>query len=424
MPSTQQTPKTKTPALYDLICIGFGPAQIATAIANREFRNSANVLFLERKPSFSWYPSAHVPRTRMEHSFIYDLATTRNPKSAFSYTSYLLAQGRLVEFANSDRLSPLRAEFEEYLRWCAGQFTEQVRYQSEAVSVDLDKEADPARRWNITVKTEHGQTYVLQTRNIIAPAPSPSKKDEPKLPSLTGIDFESGQRILSINDYLSRANDFWERREPRWNVAIIGSSQEAIEVLDDIVKCDVLGNVTMITENESLAPLKLLNNEAEAPSPRLCSIWAKPPYEKQSTMANTSQMMQEIYTGGYEKQVTSEGRYALRVVIGKHADETAMQSTIIITENTSGPLRTSGLFQGLDALVLGCRQKGESLEEVQFKRGIVADGCRMWLMSARSEGGRSLAKDIAVRAGEVVKALARADGGRDGQKVMSVSARM
>jgi L-ornithine N5-oxygenase len=112
------------------------------------------------------------------------------------------------------------------------------------------------------------------------------------------------------------------------------------------------------------------------------------------------------------------------VVIGRDAAEPTAKADFIISEHAVSSLTTSsGLFHGLDALVLGCRQKGESLEEVQFKRGAVAEGCRMWMMSANSEGGRSLAKDLAVRAGEVVNALATATA-EEQDGVMMINARM
>jgi L-ornithine N5-oxygenase len=419
--NTRATTPTGNAPTYDLICIGFGPAQIATAIANHESPNPSNILFLERKPVFSWHPSAQLPRTRMENSFIYDLATTRNPRSAFSYVNYLLAQNRLVEFANSDRLNPLREEFEDYLRWCAQKFKDQVRYQSEVVGVIPDQDADSVRSWKVTVKGSNGSTYMVRTKNLAAPSP-PTRNRSKALP-LTGVNFEAGQRIILMEDYLSRRNELRGVREPRLDIAVVGSGKQTMEILDDLLSCPHLGNITVVTENETLAPLRILAEEPSPPQPRLCSIWAKPSCETKSTVLESSELIQKIYARAYEKQV--KGECSLRVVIGSDATTAAAQASFIIAENLSAQLPSSGVFHGLDALVLGCRQKGDSLEEVQFKRGTVADGCHIWLLSANSDGGRSLARDIAVRAGEVVKAVA---GGtctapeRDG--TMLINARM
>jgi L-ornithine N5-oxygenase len=390
--------------LYDLVCIGFGPAQIATAIANREAQKSSNVLFVERKPSFSWH-SAHLVRTRMETPFVYDLATIRNPRSAFSYVNYLLARDRLVEFANSDRLNPLRLEFEDYLRWCAEQFKDQVRYGHEVIRVAPGGGAEGAvRYWNVAVKDSNGKTSMVQARSIVAP--SPSSKREQKPHTLSSIDFLAGQRIVSTTDYLSRRNELWERREVPLNIAIVGSGQQTVEILADLLACPRLGNITMATENESLAPLRILSDGPEPPAPQLCSIWANPACKQKSTVTGSSELIQAIYGRGYEKQVASRGAYNLRVVIGGNAADACSQADIIISEQATPQLSSSSLFDSLDSLVLGCRQKGESLEEVQFKRGAVSEQCRMWLLSAHSEGGRSLAKDLAQRTGEIVNALA------------------
>lgn len=372
----------------------------------------------------------------MEHPFIYDLATTRNPRSAFSYASFLLARNRLVEFANSDRLNPLRLEFEEYLEWCAEQFKDEVRYGHEVVRVEPERGEEPVGRWNVAVRDGNGKTITVQTKSIVAPSPSgrhsyswkEKGKGRMKAQPLSSINFESGQRIISMADYLSRREEIRERRETPLNVAVVGSSQQAIEIVDDLLTCPRLGNITVVTENESLAPLRILGNEHEAPPRRLCSIWAKPSCEQSGSVTTSSELVQAIYGRAYEKQVASKGSYTLRIVIGSETAAPCATADIIITESESeaGREGEGNLFQAIDPLVLGCRQKGESVDEVHFKRGAVAEGCKMWMMSAHSEGGRSLAKDIAVRAGEMVSELepAGASQERRGRHSMTISARM
>ena len=386
--------------LYDLVCVGFGAAQLATAIANREARTESKVLFLECKPTFSWYSGTHLSRSRMETPFLYDLASLRNPRSAFSYSCYLLDRNRLIEFANSDRLNPLRDEFEDYMKWCAEQFKDQVRYGSEVVDVAPETEDNTVRSWKIAVKDASGKTYVVRARNVAAPTPGKhiSAKTEP----LTSVDFLSGQRIMPMADYLSRRHELRQSFEPRLDVAVIGSSQQAIEILDDLLSCPRLGNITVVTENEDLAPLKVLG-EQEPTQPRLCSIWSKPSCDSKP-VTESSELIQAIYMRAYEKQVASKGEFALRLVVGKAAAEPCSKANVIIRDTAAAPFSSSGLLQSLNMLVLGCHQLGESFEEVHFKRGAVTDA-RMWLMSANSEGGRSLAKDISLRAGEVVSAL-------------------
>jgi len=395
--------------VYDLVCIGFGPAQVATAIANQESKTPVKVLFLERKPSFSWHAGSHVARTRMDSPFVYDLATIRNPRSAFTYVNYLLAQKRLIEFANSDRLNPLRVEFEDYMKWCAQQFQDQVKYGAEAMEVVPESENSVVSEWRVTVRDAKGAISVVRARNVVAP--SPASNDGPKSNPLPSVDFLAGQRIISMEDYQTRRNELRGANEPPLNVAVVGSGRQTIEILDDLLSCPRFGNITVVTEDESLVPLQVLSDQ-EPPQPRLCSIWAKPTCDQKGSVTDASELVQTIYMRAYEKQVASRGQLGLRVVVGKDAAEPCSTSNFIIRDTSATHFSSTQLLQSLDALVLGCRSKGDSLEEVQFKRSAVAGGCRVFLMSANSEGGRSLAKDIAITAGKVVEALSPGSGVR------------
>ncbi|PVI04080.1 hypothetical protein DM02DRAFT_200621 [Periconia macrospinosa] len=413
--------------MYDLICIGFGPAQLATAIANREAQKPCDAVFIERKPAFSWHKT-QLSRMRMENPFIFDLATTRNPRSGFTYSNFLLSRNRLIEFANSDRLNPLRMEFEEYLHWCADQFKDQVRYDSEAIQVTPEKVDGVVEHWNVVVKDDKGKSVKIQARNILAPSPAEKREQKPQPPSLPTTNFLAGQRIVAVEDYASRRNEIRDQREVPLNVALVGSGHQIVEVLDDLLSCPRLGNITVVSENESLAPLKSLSDGPEPPQPKLCSIWAKPTCEQKTSVSSASELIQHIYDRAYEKMVATKGKYCLRVVMGRDTAEPCSAADVIIAEQALRQLPRSGLFRDIDSLVLGCRQKGESLEEVQFKRGAVIESCRMWMVAGHSEGGRSLVKDISLQAGEVVNRVTTSASVTElkehGQAGMAIAARM
>ena len=412
----------QTAPSYDLVCIGFGAAQLATAIANRESREPSKVLFVEQKPSFSWGSASNLSRTRMESPFMYDLATLRNPRTAFSYINYLLNRKRLVEFANSDRLNPLREEFADYMKWCAEHFKDEVRYGSEVVGVAPEAEGDVVQGWKVAIKDNTGKTWVLRARSIVAPAPS--RENGPAAQPLPAVDFLAGQRIISTNDYPARRNELRGANEPRLNVSLVGSGEKTTEILDDLLSCPRLGNITVVTEDESLAPLTILD-DAKPPQPQLCSIWAKPTSCQTPSVTEASELVQTLYMRAYEKHVQTKGEFRLRVIIGKDASAACAGSNFIIRDTTTSPLANSALFKSIDTIILGCRPKGVSLEEVQFKRGTVAEGCRLWLVSSKSDGGRALAKDVALMAGEIArKASTGSKEARDGAAAMQVQARM
>lgn len=130
--------------VLDMICIGFGPASLAIAIAladkcaalSPSSRPLPRVLFLEKQPQFSWHAGMQLPEAHMQISFLKDLATPRDPTSPFSFINYLHSKGRLQKFINLGTFLPARKEYEDYMRWCAEHFDNSVRYGREITKVD------------------------------------------------------------------------------------------------------------------------------------------------------------------------------------------------------------------------------------------------------------------------------------------------
>ena len=72
--------------LLDLLCIGFGPASLAIAIALHDTYQSfsspePNILFMEKQYQFAWHAGMQLPGAKMQISFLKDLATPRDPRS-------------------------------------------------------------------------------------------------------------------------------------------------------------------------------------------------------------------------------------------------------------------------------------------------------------------------------------------------------
>lgn len=127
------------PAVYDLVGVGFGPSNLALAIALTEFNEQAakpvTAQFLERQPAFGWHRGMLIEDATMQVSFLKDLVTMRNPTSRFSFLCYLKARDRLVDFINHKNLFPLRIEFHDYFEWAAAQVDDLVAYGRNVVSV-------------------------------------------------------------------------------------------------------------------------------------------------------------------------------------------------------------------------------------------------------------------------------------------------
>jgi len=160
--SNGQTLSQSSPdELLDLLCVGFGPASLAIAIALHDSvpassSNPPKALFLEKQSQFAWHAGMQLPGAKMQISFLKDLATPRDPRSKFTFINYLFSQGRLNHFINLSTFLPTRIEYEDYLRWCAKHFEREgkVAYGMEVEGVSIGKrDADgKVTSWEVSYK--------------------------------------------------------------------------------------------------------------------------------------------------------------------------------------------------------------------------------------------------------------------------------
>src|SRR5438477_7097141 len=105
---------------HDFIGIGFGPMHLSLACY---FADKAvpqrTAQFFEKKGEFSWHSGLQFAGSLMQTPFLKDLASMRDPRSPFTFLSYLKEHGRLEAFIDNRILYPTRAEYEHYLRWAA-----------------------------------------------------------------------------------------------------------------------------------------------------------------------------------------------------------------------------------------------------------------------------------------------------------------
>ncbi|OLF11442.1 L-lysine 6-monooxygenase [Actinophytocola xinjiangensis] len=209
-----------TPVL-DVVGVGFGPSNLALAIAVHEHnqRSAApvNALFLERQQRFGWHRGMLIEDATMQVSFLKDLVTMRNPTSEFSFLSYLHGAGRLVEFINQKSLFPLRIEFHDYLEWAAGRLADSVRYDREVIAVEPVTEAGTVRALDVIAR--HGTTVTTyRTRNVVL-----GLGLEPRLPDGARL----STRVWHNRDLLTHVERLGG--DPR-RVAVVGAGQSAAEV--------------------------------------------------------------------------------------------------------------------------------------------------------------------------------------------------
>ncbi len=214
--------------IFDVVGIGFGPANLALAIAITEYNAQPDVhpvraLFLERQPRFGWHRGMLIDDATMQVSFLKDLVTLRNPTSDFSFLSYLHSADRLVDFINQKSLFPLRVEFHDYLEWAAARFADEVRYGHEVVEVTPVVDAGAVELLDVTARRADGTTTTVRTRNLVF-----GMGLTPHLPD--GVTLS--ERVWHNRDLLDRVELL--RRSttspPPVRFAVVGAGQSAAEV--------------------------------------------------------------------------------------------------------------------------------------------------------------------------------------------------
>jgi hypothetical protein len=72
--------------LHDVIGIGFGPANIALAIAAEELHPGLDIHFIERNARAGWQEEMLLPESDIQNHPLRDLVTPRNPRSRYPRT--------------------------------------------------------------------------------------------------------------------------------------------------------------------------------------------------------------------------------------------------------------------------------------------------------------------------------------------------
>ncbi|MEQ8966362.1 MAG: SidA/IucD/PvdA family monooxygenase [Azospirillaceae bacterium] len=208
----------------DCLGIGFGPANIAVAVAMEEAGFDGSVLFLESRTGPDWQPDMLLEGTDIQNNPLRDFVTPRNPRSPYGFLSYLQAEGRLFDYLNLDVHYPPRTEFARYVRWVARHFDPIVSYGERAV--DMTPTTGEDGRPEVVVTTGLGRR--IRARSLVfAPGRSPL------IPAIfQGIDDD---RIAHLTRYLTAVSR-WRHEGRLGRVAVIGASQSAVEIVLDLTR--------------------------------------------------------------------------------------------------------------------------------------------------------------------------------------------
>ena len=225
---------------FDLVCAGFGPAGIALAVAIADSHEAGGralrTRFLERNAGPSWQSGLLVRGSDINHNFLRDFATPRDPRSRFTFVNYLKQSGRLYQFGHlGGRVA--RTDWDAYVRWTAGQLSEYVAYNQNVESLSPYPSDDVPQL--ISVKTQDAS--YLARAVVLGTGPTPNVP-EPFRPHIGGRVFHSAQ-------FLSKIAEF--DRDNSLTFTVVGSGQSAGEVLLHLY--DRFANARFISLQRGLA---------------------------------------------------------------------------------------------------------------------------------------------------------------------------
>lgn len=237
---------------HDLIGIGFGPANLALAIALEESLSdgatvSPKVRFLERQESFGWHEGMLLPSTKMQISFLKDLATMRNPCSPFTFLNYLHQKKRLVGFSNLGTFLPRRTEYADYMRWCAEPFGAVVDYGQDVVSVHPVTHGGKVT--SLVVEVQDWRTREM--RKLYAKKAVIAVGGRPSIPAPLP---SSDPRVIHSSCYLKRIHRALPNKATPYTVAIIGGGQSAAEVFNDLQSRYPNARTRLVLKGSALRP--------------------------------------------------------------------------------------------------------------------------------------------------------------------------
>jgi L-ornithine N5-oxygenase len=237
--------------VYDFIGIGFGPSNLALAIATQEHAQRSglapHVCFLEKKPAFNWHEGMLIDGSTMQISFLKDLVTLRNPASRFTFVNYLNERGRLQDFINLKTFFPTREEYTDYLTWAASHFNEQVQYGAEVMSVEPYFEDGRFVAMDVLSRDKNGEVCRRRARNLVF-----GIGGIPQAPA--AFDGLEDARVLHSAGYRGGIEKLLANRPGPLRVAVVGGGQSAAEIFEDLASRFDNIEATLVIRGSALKP--------------------------------------------------------------------------------------------------------------------------------------------------------------------------
>jgi L-ornithine N5-monooxygenase len=345
--------------IYDVLGIGFGPANLALAVALEEEAEAAGGhdlrrLFLERKPEPVWHPGMLIEDSLIQISVLKDLVTIRNPQSRFTFLNYLKTQGRLFEFLNLRDLFPTRIEFNSYLCWATGQLEGRIRFGRDVVSVspvsEDGREVELVRVVARNVATGESEAYLA--RNVVV-----ATGGEPCVPE--GIRLVPGGRAFHSSESMLRMDRDFPDRDAPYRFVVVGSGQSAAELFHHLITRYRNADVTATVRRYAYKPVDDSHFTNEIFFPQMVDFLYELPEEKRRLIHEDCKdvnyavvdtpLIRQIYRCLYQEKVLGRDRARIRSYL--HLEELAETEGVVMARFRD-LLRDQDVFLEADGLIL------------------------------------------------------------------------
>ncbi|AWE48859.1 lysine N(6)-hydroxylase/L-ornithine N(5)-oxygenase family protein [Streptomyces nigra] len=425
-----------TPTIHDVIGIGFGPSNVAMAIALSEHNAGPGGLplrahFFEQQPRFGWHRGMLIDDATMQVSFLKDLVTLRNPASDYSFVCYLKSRGRLIDFINHKSLFPLRIEFHDYFEWAAARVDDLVSYGHEVVGVMPVLRDGVVEHLDVTVRSAQGLA-VHRARNLVL-----GTGLRPLMPD--GV--ERSDRLWHTSELLGRVAA-WEGPPPG-RVVVVGAGQSAAENVaylhrrfPDAEICAVFSRYGYSPADDSGFANRIFDPEA------VDAFYTAPESVKRRLMdyhGNTNysvvdiDLIDDLYRQMYREKVlgterlrflnvsrltdvkeTEDDRVSATVTSLVTGEETRLDADVVVFATGYGPADPVGL---LGEVADHCLRDDEGRVRVERDYRVATDDslrCGIYLQGGTEHTHgitSSLLSNTAVRVGEILDSLLDRDPG-------------
>ncbi|MDF9618106.1 SidA/IucD/PvdA family monooxygenase [Pseudomonas entomophila] len=305
--------------VHDLIGVGFGPSNLALAIALEELAethgHALDALFIDKQNDYRWHGNTLATQSELQISFLKDLVSLRNPTSPYSFVNYLHQKQRLADFINLGTFYPCRLEYNDYLRWAAEHFATQARYGEEVTRIEPVLDNGQVRHLRVVSRNAQGHEQTRLSRAVVV-----GSGGTPKVPASFAA-FKDDPRVFHHSRYLSSLATLPCTEGKPMRIAIVGSGQSAAEAFIDLndsypsVKVDMIVRATALKPaddspfvNEIFAPdyTDLVFNQEQNERQKLISE-----YHNTNYSVVDIDLLERIYGILYRQKVAHQYRHAV-----------------------------------------------------------------------------------------------------------------